>query len=84
MLSPTIREDLVRLRQIELARQVERSRGLATAPQTASPRRVTSVLLALLHRRTTRPASAYPQDSLGFGDRPFAPLRVVDGERHAP
>jgi hypothetical protein len=84
MLSPTIRQDLVRFRQIELARQAERSRRLATAPQAASPRHVTSVLLAFLHRRTTGPASPYPQDSRAFGDRPFVPLRVVDGERHAP
>jgi hypothetical protein len=55
MLNPTIREELGRLRQIELAREAERRARLATDTQAAPTRRETSVLLARLHRRTAAP-----------------------------
>jgi hypothetical protein len=81
MFSPTIRADLVRLSQIELACRAERGRRLSASPQTASARRGTSLLLALLHRRTMPPATDRHQDSRALGDHPFVPPRVVDGER---
>jgi hypothetical protein len=84
MLSPTIREELGRLRQIELARAAERRGRLVTAPQLASARRAISALLAVVLRRPWasstdgRPTTA---ESLG---EPFVSFRVLGSEAPAP
>ena len=83
MLAPTIREDLGRLRQIELAREAERLGRLAAVPQAPSARRTASALLALL-RRPKPAAGARPHDDArGPGDEPLVSLRLLGNERHA-
>jgi hypothetical protein len=63
MLSPTIREELGRLRQIELAREAERRGRLTSIPQATIPRRATSAFVALLRRRLALPTGPRPHDS---------------------
>jgi hypothetical protein len=77
MHSPTIREDLSRLSQIELARRAERRRRLTTAPRGASTRRLSSAVLALLRRQSTTPREPSPYDSRALGDQPRSSLLVL-------
>jgi hypothetical protein len=81
MLSPTIREDLGRLRQIELAREAERRGRLAIAPQASFARRKSSAFLALLSRRSMASASPRPQESRALRDEPFVALRALSSDK---
>jgi hypothetical protein len=75
MFSPTIREDLSRLRRSELTRRAERHRRLAPVPRARSARRVISALLAIIQRHATLPASSRSRRGVARGDRPFVSLR---------
>jgi hypothetical protein len=81
MLSPTIREDLGRLRQIEIARQAERRGRLATVREGTTARKTTPAFLKLFRHRTAPSRSARTHEGPALGDEPFVSLRLLSGEK---